>query len=112
VHHLVDEDSQRPPIGSFIVSSSLKHLGGEVLRRPAKGLGDLAIADYLGHAEVGQAHVAVIVHEHVFQLEVAVDEVFGVQVAEAEGDLHGIEFGLFFGEPLGVGKMLEQFSSS
>jgi hypothetical protein len=26
--------------------------------------------------------------------------------------LHGIEFGLFFGEPLGVGKMLEQFSSS
>jgi hypothetical protein len=112
VHHLVDEDSQRPPISSFVVSSTFKHLGGEVLRRPAKGFGDLAVPDYLRHAEVGQAHVAVIVHEHVFQLEVAINEIFGVQVAQAQGDLHGIEFGLFFGESLGVGEMLEQFSSS
>lgn len=112
VHHLVDQDSQRPPISSFIVASSLKHLGREVFGCPAKGLGDLAIPDYLCHAEVSQAHVAVIVHEHVFQFEVSVYEIFGVQVAEAEGDLHGIEFGLFFGESFGVGKMLEELSSS
>lgn len=111
MHHFVGQDSQRPPVGSLVVSSSFQNLGGQVLRSSAKGLGSLAISDNFGHTEVSQADISIIVHQDVFQLKVAVDEILRVEMSEPQSDLHGIKLGLLFRELLLVGKVLEQLSS-
>ena len=110
MHHFVGQDSQRPPVSSLVVSSSFQNLGGQVLRSSAEGLGSLAVPDDFGHTEVSQADISIIVHQDVFQLEVAVDEILRVEMSEPQSDLHGIKLGLLFRELLLVGKVLEQLS--
>lgn len=62
VHHLESQDAQRPPVRSLVVSSTFQHLRRQVLGSSAEGLGRLAVPHDFGHAEVGEADVAVVVH--------------------------------------------------
>lgn len=111
VHHLIGKDTQWPPISWLVISLSIEDLGGNVLRGPTEGLSKLSISDDLGHAEVGQAYVSVLVHQYVLQFEVSVDEVFVVEVAQCKGHLHHVELGLLFRELLGICQMLEQLAT-
>jgi hypothetical protein len=67
MHHLVDQDAQRPPICSFIVSFTLQYLWGQVFGCSAKGFSNLSVPYDLCHAKISQTNVTVIIHENVFQ---------------------------------------------
>ena len=67
----------------------LENLGGQVLGSSAESKG--SIFDGLGKSEICEFEVAVGANEDVLGFEVAVDDVFGVQVLEDEDDVGGVE---------------------
>ena len=91
--HLVEQRAEAPPVDSAPVARAVQHLRREVLGRAAERV--RAAVDgvdvLLREPEVGQAHVALVVQQHVFGLEVAVDDVHLVQVLEREHDLRDVE---------------------
>lgn len=99
--HLVDEDAECPPVESFVVSAAHDHLRREILGRAAERVRLLTVSLHnLGQTEVSQHNVAVVVQKNVLWLEIAVDYITLVQVAEGQGDLRGVELGLRLGEAL------------
>ena len=111
MHHFVSEDTQRPPVSAFIISTSFQHFRGQILGSTTKGFSSLTVSDDLCHSEVCQVYVSIIVHQNILEFEVSIDEVLGVEVSESQSYLHGIELGLFFWELFLVGEVLEEFSS-
>jgi len=72
-NHLVDQDSEGPPIKSFVVSRADDHFRGEVLGRTAEGVRLLPVLLHdLCQPEVSQHDVAVVVEQDVFRLQVTV----------------------------------------
>ena len=64
------------------------YLGRDVVGRAAEGLGgEVPRNALLAHAEVGDLDVAVLVQQHVVQLQVPVDDVARVQEEQPDGDL-------------------------
>jgi len=83
--HLVGEDAHRPPVDGLAMAFVEEHFGGEVLRRTAKRISArLAI---FGEAEIGELEIALLVNENVLWLEIAVDNVQGVEILEHESHL-------------------------
>ena len=76
MHHLVDKDTKRPPICSFIVSFSFENFRGKVLRSSTECFSDLAISNNLSHSKISEANVTMIIHKHVFEFKITIDEVF------------------------------------
>ena len=66
VHHFVGQNAQRPPIGCLVVSLAFKHLRSEILCSSTKSPCDFSISYDLGHSEVSEADIAVIIHKHIF----------------------------------------------
>ena len=89
--HLVEHDADRVAVArrGDLVAAGL--LGREVLRRAdhRAGLGHVGLGARAGDAEVGDLEVAVLGHEHVLRLDVAVDDVAAVGGAEGGEDLLG-----------------------
>lgn len=77
------------------------HLRREILGRAAEGIGLFpALLHDLGKAEVGEHDVAIIVEQDILRLQVSVDDVAGVEIADCEGDLRGIKFGFLLRKSL------------
>ena len=88
-NHLVDKDPQSPPINWFSVSLIGENLRSKILRSAAKSE-SAAISDF-SKAEISQFQVSVSSDENVFRFEVAVDDIFTVQVLENQHNVSGIE---------------------
>jgi len=67
MHHLVGEDTQRPPISHLVIATSSQHLRSKVLRGSAESLSDLAVSNYLGHSEISQTRISIVVHKKVLK---------------------------------------------
>ena len=63
-------------------------------------MGGLVRLEELGQAEIREAHVAILVHEDVLRLEVAVHDFIFVQVAHGDHDLSANKFDCTFAEAL------------
>lgn len=88
-YHLIDEHAQRPPVHWLPVSLILQDLRSQVLRRPAQS--KRPILNRLGKAKISQLEVPIGGDEDVLWLQVAVDDVAGVQVLEDADDVRGVE---------------------
>jgi len=89
--HFINKNSKRPPVDREVVALVHHHLWSQVLWRAAEGLGKLALCQRLGKTVVNNLEVTLLVHEDVFQFEVAVHDALGVQVANGHADLHRVE---------------------
>lgn len=87
--HLVDQDTQSPPVDRFSVSLVLKNLRSEVFGGTAEG--ESPVFDHFCESEVGEFEVAIWANEYVFRLEVAIDDVLGVEILEYLDNLCGVE---------------------
>mmetsp|Transcript_39863 Transcript_39863/g.124626 ORF Transcript_39863/g.124626 Transcript_39863/m.124626 type:complete len:220 (+) Transcript_39863:1976-2635(+) len=100
-HHLIGERAQAPPVHGLAVALALEHLRRHVLRRAADRARAVLVvgvlirrrAELLGEAEIRQADVGRAVEQEVLRLEVAVQDVHGVQELERERDLGHVELG-------------------
>lgn len=80
----VDEDADAPVVDGLAVAGLVcffEHFGGEVLGGAADGEG-AEVVELLGEAEVDEFGEAVGIDHNVFGLEVAEDDVAGVEVAD------------------------------
>lgn len=91
---LIDEYAQRPPIRTLPVSLLGPHddLGSQVLGRAAEGEGAV-VGQFLSEAKVGDLHVSLAVDQQVLGLQVAVDDILLVHVADGQQDLADVEHG-------------------
>mmetsp|Transcript_77581 Transcript_77581/g.240356 ORF Transcript_77581/g.240356 Transcript_77581/m.240356 type:complete len:268 (+) Transcript_77581:2-805(+) len=106
--HLEDEDAQGPPVHGAAVALGLDDLRRQVLGCAAESPG--AVLDLLGEAEVRDLHVALAVDEQILGLQVAVDDVLGVQVGEGQDDLPCVELGVRVGQPALPAEVGEQLA--
>ena len=123
--HLKHQHSQSVPINTLIVSSRLYNLWCEIIGRTysesksfsfrlscirqtkgateewrltAERPGD--VRDVFGESKVGNLNVSIRTEQDVFWLEIAVDDVEGMEVVESECDLGGEELGDWIRESL------------
>mmetsp|Transcript_38923 Transcript_38923/g.87354 ORF Transcript_38923/g.87354 Transcript_38923/m.87354 type:complete len:220 (+) Transcript_38923:770-1429(+) len=87
--HLVQQDSQSPAIYLLIMPLTGPHLRRQVLESPHQGLPPLSGAEHSRIAEVAKLHPVVSVNEHVFRLEVPVDNL-GLLAVEVVQCLQGL----------------------
>ena len=66
--HLVDEDTQRPPVHTLVVTSRLEDLRSKVLWGSTQG--PAPVTDHLREAEVSDDNMACVVKKNVLWLEV------------------------------------------
>lgn len=108
--HLVDENTEGPPVNSFAVTLVKDNLGSNVFRSPANSEGP-AFSEELGKAKVSKLEVAVVADEEIFWFEVPENDVLGVEIFEAGGDDGPVEAGLVGGEGLDVAEVGEEFAA-
>ena len=109
--HLIDEDPKSPPVDGFGMTLVEKDFRGDVFRSTAESVGTRTRFDDLGETEIGELGVTVGQHKKIFGLEIAMDDVQGVDVLERLGDVTGVELGLFIVELTFATKMREQFTT-
>ena len=80
-HHLVNQDSQSPPIDCEIVSFHIQYLRSEILRCSTKRFGILVWLQELRKPKISKFNVARLLYKNVFGLQVAVNNFIGVQVS-------------------------------
>ena len=106
--HLVEEDAQGPPVDVFSVAYAHDDLGREVLGSAAKRLGLRARLVLLGETKVGEAHVACVIKQNIFGLQVAVDDILRMQVTKAKRDFSCVKLRAFLVEPALVFQVKEK----
>ncbi len=98
LQQLVDHAAEREPVSAGVVGHALgEHLRRHVAVGAHAGV-RLFLAEITGEAQVGDAHMAVLVEEDVGGLEIPVDDGARVHVLEAEDYLGGVEFDLVLAE--------------
>mmetsp|Transcript_105990 Transcript_105990/g.199617 ORF Transcript_105990/g.199617 Transcript_105990/m.199617 type:complete len:265 (+) Transcript_105990:208-1002(+) len=85
--HLIDKDTQGPPINWLSVTLVQQNLGSNVLRRAAKRVGPCARLNDLRKPEVCELGVAILAHENVLRLQVTMNDVLAVDVCESPCNL-------------------------
>ena len=78
--HLVNQDSEGPPIDWLRVSLVEENLGRNVFWGSANGVSSLL--DDLGKTVINQLQVAIVANHNVLWLQVSVDDIFTVEVLE------------------------------
>ena len=79
------------PVDGLVVPFLLDHLGGEVIRGAAEGVGQ--VGDELGEPEIGEFDVAVRGDEDILGFEITVDDGDGMQVVDRHRYLCRVELG-------------------
>lgn len=92
--HLVDQDTQSPPVDWFSVALILKNLGSQILWSSTKS--ECSILDRFGKTKVCEFEISVDSNEDVLGLEIAINDVFGVEILEDENNVGCIETKWFF----------------
>lgn len=98
--HLVDEDAERPPVNREVVTLLCYHLGGEVLGSAAESACQVAISHGLCEAVIDDLKISRLVDQDVFKLEVSVHNALGMEIADGEADLEGVELDGLLRQPL------------
>lgn len=83
--HLINEDTQSPPIHTLPMSLVQQDLGRQVFRRPTKGVG--ACLYLLSKAEISELEVAIFSNQQIFRLEVSKNDALVMQVFEDQYNL-------------------------
>ena len=83
--HLIDKDSQWPPVHSLVVALGLDDLWCQVLWRAAQG--PCSVRHFLGESKVSDDHMALSVQKYVLRLQVSVGDTDGVKVGECADNL-------------------------
>ena len=81
--NLEQGDAGRPDVGRDSVRLPRDALRGHVVAGADEGAGVSLGAELAGHAEVAELHIAVAAKENVARLDIAVDDLLGVEVRQA-----------------------------
>ena len=95
----------------MVVSCPIYHFWSQILWSPTERIGGL-LSQHLCQAEVSQFNVAVLADQDVFRLQVPIEDLAFVEVAEGQGDLSPIEFGGGFGKFFVLGQDSVELSAS
>ena len=87
--HLVNEDTERPPVHRLGVAFVEQNFGGDVLRRATNSIGSLFY--YFSKSVVDQLQIAIIRNHYIFWLQVPVDDVLRMQILKHTCYLSTIE---------------------
>ncbi len=73
--HLVEQRPERPPVDGSTMTFSSEHLGGNVLRGSAEGVGTGGVVRnaFLAKAEVREPHIAVLVQQNILGLQISAE---------------------------------------
>lgn len=111
-NHLVSQNAEGPPVHGEGVAALDQDLGSQVVGGSAERERLRISFEHLRQPEVGQANVPVLVHQNIFRLQIAVDDVFRVQVAQGHGDLNGIEAGALLREASHLAEVHEELAAT
>ena len=111
-NHFIGENTQGPPVDGEAVAALNQNLWRQVVGRTTEGEGLCIAFKDLGQAEIGEADIAIFVHQDVFGLEITVDNVLLVQVAERHSDLNGIEARSVLIEARDIAEMHEKLTAT
>lgn len=110
--HLVQKDSERPPIHRLVVALSHKQLGRQVLGSTTEGVGAVFVLHVqLAETEIAQGDVALVVEQNVLGLQITVDDVEAVETLESAQKLGRVEPRAVDVEPLLLLQVVEQLTS-
>lgn len=87
--HLIDQNTKGPPVDGLAMTLVEEDLWCDILRCAANGVG--AFGDDFCEAVVDQFEVAIVSDHNVLRLQVAINDVFAVQVLEDTCDLRAIK---------------------
>lgn len=103
VDHLVYQNPQRPPVDALSVRlemrSGRKHdhfpddFGSKVLGSATKGMRSVSFDSLLGEAKVRDADVTLRIQDEILRLQVTVNDVVVVEMADPHRDFGGVELG-------------------
>ena len=110
--HLVGQDSQGPPVHRERMAALDQNFWSQVVGSSTERISLSVALDDLSETEISQADIAILVHEDVLWLEITVDDVFLVEMAESHGDLNGVEPSAFFGEASHLAEVHKQLSAT
>ena len=110
--HLIRQNTQSPPVYWEAVTFFVENFRSKVLRSSTERVSLSVILKDLGKPKVSEADVPILIHEDVFWLQVSVNYMLLVEMADGDRDLGRVELGSVFGETGAVPQMHEQFSSS
>lgn len=79
--HLVQENAQGPPVYREIVALHVEDFRCQIFSRTAEGMSLLFWCEELCQAEVGEADVAILIHQYILWLQIAVHDFVLVEIA-------------------------------
>ena len=107
VDHLVDQDAQRPPVHALSVRLRVNEreegdhfpddFWSKVLGSATKGMRSVSFDSLLGEAKVRDADVTLRIEDEILRLQVSVDDVVVVEMANPHRDFRSVELGSILG---------------
>ena len=89
-----------------------QNLRSEVVRCTTECVSLLTVLKNFSQTEISEAEVTVLVHQNVLWLEIAVNNLFVVEISNSEAHLHGIKSCILFREAGHLTEMREELSST
>ena len=88
-NHLINENSQSPPIYRFSMSLILKNLRCKIFRSSAKSKS--SIINLLSKAKISQFEISISPNQNVLGLEISVNDIFRVKILKDENHVWCVE---------------------
>lgn len=98
--HLVEEDTNSPPIDSHIVTSVIDHLWSQILGSTTVRGSNLTWLKHFSKTIVNNFDVSILVHHDILKFQVTMHDTLAVQLANSDDNLGCIEFHCIFWEAL------------
>ena len=111
-NHFVGQDAEGPPVDGVRVADLLQDFRSEILRSTAEGVRLLVLSQNLGEAEIGKQKIAILVQQNILRLEIPINNLLLVEVAEGQGDAQTVELGSLLRELSRLSKMHKQLAAS
>ena len=111
-YEFIKEDAYCPPVNSVIVTVADDHLWWQVLRCATEWVWLIFFAgSHFCKAEICQKKIPVFIEKNVFRLQITVQDIFLVQMANSKDNLSNEEFCLLLWESFHLVQMTEKLSS-
>ena len=110
--HFVDNSSKWPPVCGFSMPLSLNNFRCKIFCSSTDTL-CLSMSNYifLWKPKVCYLCVSISCHQHIFRLEISVENVLRMQVMQCQQDITCVESGSIFLEPSNLRKIEKEFST-